>query len=64
MVFPYLAGELITQNFKWFIGRDFETARPVFDFIAVFEFYWSHTSHSNFNAKFCSEKYVSDLGSI
>ena len=30
--FPFLAGKLMSRNLKWFIGRHFETVRPIFDF--------------------------------
>ena len=37
-IFPILAGKLMSRNFKLFIGRHFETVRPIFDYFIIFFF--------------------------
>ena len=39
MVFPFLAGKLMSLNFKSFIDCHFKTVRAIFDFFAAFGFF-------------------------
>ena len=48
--------KLMSRNFKWFIGRDFETVCPIFDSffccVCLFVRFLGHfSSDSNFNSK-------------
>ena len=63
MVFPFLAGKLMSRNLKWFIDRHFETVRPIFDFFDAFWIFFKYfTSDPNFNAKFVLESMFLMLG--
>ena len=53
MVFPFLAGMLMSRNLKWFIGRHFETVQPIFHCFAAFGFFFEYLiSDPNCSAKF------------
>ena len=60
---PFLAGKLMSQNFKQFNGHHFETVCPIFHFFAAFRFvclfvFWVLYQGFKFQCKICSEKCV------
>ena len=44
VVFPFLVGNFMSQNRNWFFGRHFVIVYPIFDFFAVFWFFWITSS--------------------
>ena len=40
VVFPFLVGNFKSRNRNWFFGCHFVIVYPIFDFFAVFWFFW------------------------
>ena len=40
VVFPFMVGNFMSRDGNWFFGRHFVIVYPIFDFFAVFWFFW------------------------
>ena len=67
VVFPFLVGNFMSRDGNWFIGRHFVIVYPIFDFFAVFWFFWITLSVARISPPNSFGKvgaYFSELGSI